>query len=440
MKKIVVYSHDTFGLGNIRRMLLITQHLLEEHSDLSILMITGSPVIHQFSLPRNRFDYIKLPCLSRDIEGQYDVKKLDIEFNQILSLRAQTIKVAIQKFNPDLVLVDKKPCGVARELMPALQFCEQQDKQTKWILLLRDILDHPSKTIKIWRKHAYNDVIMRFYQHIFVVGSETVFDICQQYELPEQLQDITEYCGYLHRTVHDQSGKTNSKPRLHQQQTVLVTPGGGEDGFNLIQHYLEGLSQNPLPDGYRSLIVTGPEMSTDHIDWIMRNAGSQKNVMVEVFTSRLLTYIEQAELVVSMAGYNTLCEILSLNKAAIVVPRVKPVQEQLIRAEQFAKHHLLHCIHPGQLNASRLLARVHHQIKQPNHQRLPADVIDFNGLPYISKRINTLLELTSRKTQSDSKQKHYDHEKKPASYHIRGENLSKNQRNIYLAGNSCPAT
>ncbi len=70
MKRLMVYSHDTFGLGNIRRMLAISQHLIEQRDDISILLVTGSPVIHSLRLPK-RLDYIKLPCLTRTDSEHY---------------------------------------------------------------------------------------------------------------------------------------------------------------------------------------------------------------------------------------------------------------------------------------------------------------------------------------------------------------------------------
>ncbi len=441
MKKIVIYSHDTFGLGNIRRMLAITQHLLDEYADLSILLITGSPVIHNFHLPRERFDYIKLPCLARDQAGQYNVKQLDIDFENVVSLRAQTIKVSIQKFNPDLVLVDKKPCGVARELIPALQSSDNLENKTQWVLLLRDILDSPSITQKIWRKNAYNETLKRYYQRILVVGSANIFDIRHEYALPAALHAMTEFCGYLYRPI---SSFPEKHEQLHQRcdkQTVLVTPGGGEDGYQLIDHYLNGLRLQPLPNGYKSLIVTGPEMTTDYQQQIKIKASQLENVEVKIFTANLQAYMAQSSLIVSMAGYNTLCEILSLNKPAIVVPRVKPVQEQLIRAERFAERGLLRYLHPDQLDAKKLLETVHQELNPDVSRVCPSEVLDFNGLDHICKSMHGLLENTqqinvSRVVRRDT----YHANSKQTKNNLSSKNLAKNIRDIRVTGNPCPAT
>jgi len=46
VKRILVYSHDTFGLGNIKRMLEISKHLVAAYTNVSVLIISGSPIVH----------------------------------------------------------------------------------------------------------------------------------------------------------------------------------------------------------------------------------------------------------------------------------------------------------------------------------------------------------------------------------------------------------
>jgi predicted glycosyltransferase len=76
---IVVYSHDTYGLGNMRRMLAITQELIDENGGVSVLMLSGSPMIHSFRLVSG-MDYVKLPSLSRDESGRYGSYSLDCDY------------------------------------------------------------------------------------------------------------------------------------------------------------------------------------------------------------------------------------------------------------------------------------------------------------------------------------------------------------------------
>ena len=58
--------------------------------------------------------------------------------------------------------------------------------------------------------------------------------------------------------------------------------------------------------------------------------------------------------VVSMAGYNTVAEVMRAGKPAILVPRVRPSEEQLIRADVLAAAGLQQMIHPAELSARGL--------------------------------------------------------------------------------------
>ncbi|MEO0457541.1 MAG: glycosyltransferase, partial [Cyanobacteria bacterium P01_A01_bin.114] len=113
--RLMVYSHDAFGLGNLRRMLAICDYLLSCWPRLSILLVSGSPMLQGFRLPK-RLDYIKLPCLSRGVSGELSAKYLGTSIEETVELRSQLIYSAAAHYKPDLLLIDKKPTGLRREL------------------------------------------------------------------------------------------------------------------------------------------------------------------------------------------------------------------------------------------------------------------------------------------------------------------------------------
>ncbi len=143
--KLLVYSHDTFGLGNLRRMVTICQYLLETIPNLSILLISGSPVLHRFRLPQG-LDYIKLPCIGRNEKGEFLVKYLGTKTEEVTQLRSDLILTATANFNPDLILVDKKPFGIQDELKATLDYIKDFHYHTQLFMMLRDILESPQKT------------------------------------------------------------------------------------------------------------------------------------------------------------------------------------------------------------------------------------------------------------------------------------------------------
>ena len=395
MKKLVVYSHDTFGLGNIKRMLAVTQHLLDSMPDLSVLLISGSPMIHHFHLPEKRFDYLKLPCLGRTQTGEYKVKKLGAGFEALVAIRSQIIQATVANFNPDIILVDKKPRGVADELLPTLELIRRNGTQTKVTLLLRDILDDPETTRNIWFKNDYFKSIERYYHSIFVMGSAEVFNVGREYRFPENAAKKIEYCGYTQRARSAAAVELNNFFANSSARRVLVTAGGGEDGYQLIKTYLAGVSAS-AESQFCSLIVTGPEMSSEQRNKIHHASNQLAQVQALEFTPNLLEYMRHADVVVSMAGYNTVVEILSLNKQAVVVPRTKPVQEQLIRAKRLERMGLLTCVTPSQLTSDRLMHAVYQRLSTKGKPLDSNRSFDFNGLPNLAGHIQRLFDDSKR--------------------------------------------
>ncbi len=390
-KKIVVYSHDTFGLGNVRRMLAITEHLLENIPDLSILLISGSPMIHSFRLPANRFDYLKLPTIGRTLSGEYIAKRLQTNFNELVNVRSQIIQAAVANFKPDIMIVDKKPRGIANELNPVLELIHKDMPLTQVVLLLRDILDDPKTTQQIWQKNHYFQSIKRYYDAILVMGSQKVFDLSREYRFPENIAKKVTYCGYINRN-HITSELTNIQLSPDTDlPNVLVTVGGGEDGVLPIKCFLEGLARNDRTLAFSTTIITGPEMSHYHKSEIKQMADCLFDVRVVDFVADLSRKIVDADLVVAMAGYNTVAEILAINKPAIVIPRVKPVQEQLIRATRMEKLGLLKCIHPDQVTPNLLMQTVSAQLEKRKNNFNAAQIINFNGLGTATWNIEKML-------------------------------------------------
>ncbi len=387
--KLMVYSHDAFGLGNIRRMLAICEHLLDEIPQLSILLLSGSPMLQGFRLPKG-LDYIKLPCLNRGNTGEVAVKYLGMSIDKTVKLRSELILSAAVNFQPDIFLVDKKPYGIKNELKKTVNYLHKKLPQSKLLLLFRDILNTPEKTIDEWQKNNYSEIIDKFYQLLLIIGSQEIFDFSQEYQLLAKLADKAHFCGYIRRP---QGNKTSQIVRQELQlkvedKLVLVTPGGGEDGYLLVKTYLQG--QELLKNHQhciKSLVFCGPEMPTEQKQELYKLADKYPQVKIREFTDDLMSYVSAADAVVSMGGYNTICEILSAEKPAIIVPRIKPSQEQFIRSQRMHDLGLLKSIHPEHLTPSVLIAQLFEVLDNPQK---PKD-FDLEGLPRITRHIRNLL-------------------------------------------------
>jgi predicted glycosyltransferase len=378
--KVLLYSHDTFGLGNIRRTLLLAESLGDAYSSASLLIVTGSPMIHAFRIPP-RTDYIKLPCVTRPDADRYEPAYLNTRRSEVADIRSGVLERAILGFAPDLMIVDKRAAGIGGELIEPIRTLRRTHAHTKLVLGIRDILDTPERTrLSLKRAHDMK-TIARYYDEVWIYGERSVFDAVAEYGFPPEVARKTRYCGYLKRPTR-RAVREDGPPR------ILVTTGGGEDGTDLIETYLEGLIALPRSVALRTTVIFGPQMAADSRQRLQRRFGSLTDVTFLDFDADLSQRYAAADLVVSMAGYNTVCELLSCAARAVLVPRSRPVGEQLLRARLLAARGLFDVVEPGDLRPDHLMSVVLRRLEQP-----PAtSPLDLDGLPRIRRRAEALLE------------------------------------------------
>lgn len=378
--KILLYSHDTFGLGNVRRSLVLGELLGDEYPRAAILLVTGSPMIHAFRIPE-QMDYVKLPCVDRVTADRYEPRFLTECADEVRRTRSEIIERTAAGFAPDLLIVDKRAAGIDGELLPALRALRASARPPRIVLGLRDILDAPEITRRTLRENGSFEVIEQYYDEIWIYGSRAIFDSVTEYDFPRAVARRTRYCGYLRRRAVQRKAHGGA-PR------VLVTTGGGADGEVLIRTYLEAVSRT-APGAFESLVILGPQLARASAERLRQCVSARADVHCIEFEADLAGRYEAVDVVVSMAGYNTVCELLSSGVRAVLVPRAAPVQEQLIRARRLAARGTFLMVEPALLTPERLMAQVQRALDAPVPQR---SAIDMEGLSRVRNRVRQLLE------------------------------------------------
>ncbi len=385
-RRIMIYTHDAYGLGNARRMLLIAERIAAEDPDSSVLVVSGSPMVHAFRLTGS-LDYVKLPTVGRDSRGGYGVRSLQVEYRDVLQLRSNLIYQSILDFDPDVVLVDKKPYGLGDELRRPLELLRKRGRLPACALVLRDILDAPAETVRQWTDRGYYDAVRDYYRRVLVVGCSEVFDLADEYRFPPELRERTRYCGYLDRVAARAPGAAIRPLVGGQDPLVLVTVGGGEDGYRLLETFLDGIAD--CADAFHTVMVCGPEMAAEQRAELRRRGAGHTRLSMLDFTDDLPGLMESADVVVSMGGYNTVCELLGLGKRAVVVPRSVPVAEQLIRATRMQRLGLLACLDPDNLTPGKLIDAVHGQLAAGGSVAV-TQRLDMGGLDAVVREVAEL--------------------------------------------------
>ncbi len=393
---MLFYSHDSFGLGHIRRTLSLCETLRAQYEHSSLLVLTGSSSISALPMPKG-VDWVKLPCVTKVGDGEYRSRYLSLEFDAISTVRRQIIHSTAQAYRPSLVFVDNVPLGLGGELRTTLEWLRRCTPHARIVLTLRDVIDEPERVIASWRDSGTTDAVGRLFDDIVVFGSPDVFDIVSEYRWPAALADKCHYAGYIRRVPRGDVAECRAQWSRGADRLILVTVGGGGDGEPLVEHYLAGLEaagSAGVGERVHTLVVCGPEMSEDARDRIRARHGHRRDVTLVEFAADLVTMMAAADVVVSMGGYNTICEVLSLRKRAVVMPRRHPRLEQWIRCTRMAARGLLRVVHPDHHPAAALMREVRAALGAPP---LAASALDLGGLTTLEQLLPHLLTAPGHK-------------------------------------------
>jgi len=354
--RLMVYSHDTFGLGHLRRCLALIRELCGRYPGLSVLLVTGSPMVHRFAMPPGA-DYVKIPALQKVGVEQYAARSLQIPGDHVRELRANLVLHTARDYRPNMLLVDHSPVGGKGELRPTLDWLSERGGCTR-ILGLRDVVDEPEALRKLWHEEGIYDVIERHYDHVVVYGERAHFDPVEEYDLPPAVAARTAYVDYV--CSHEDSDPGGPRPAALSggRRLVFVTIGGGDGGADtVVVPFLEMMREFADHLDFRAEIVMGPFVETELRQRCEALAAGLPVVLHE-FLPSTKDLLNQAEVVISTAGYNTVTDVLSFARRSILIPRVLYRQEQRIRAQLLDKRGWCTYLPPEDISAERLLEAI----------------------------------------------------------------------------------
>ncbi|HQT45813.1 MAG TPA: glycosyltransferase [Acidocella sp.] len=391
----MLYSHDTFGLGHLRRNLAIAVRMLAHPGRFSVTLLTGSPVIGAWNLPRG-LRVQPLPPVVKVAAETYAARDDQAMFGLVKGYREALILKRILRDRPDVFLVDHAPAGMNGELLSALALIRRELPRTRVILGLRDILDSPETVRSIWAAQEIPGLLAQAYDEIFVYGSEALFDVIKGYGISGAIAQQVRYCGHVVAAPEAEgdgalAGVCWNQDAAAGRPVVLVSAGGGGDGFPMMQAYLQALHNLPANLAY-SAMVMGPLMALAEKATLRGLAAGREDVELIDHTTDLVPSLRAAALAVAMAGYNTSAEIIANRKQAILVPRQGPRAEQLLRARLLARLGVVRNVEPGENLAARLAAALTEALVASPPLAACWEALDLNGADYVANHLAVLMQ------------------------------------------------
>ncbi len=333
--RVQFHSHDSFGLGHLRRTLTLAGALARQVPSAEILITTGSPCATHFALP-DGVEIVKLPSVSKDAKGSYVPRSLGGDLASLVRLRRALLSEVQRSFNPDVLVVDHQVLGLGDELHDVL--AATRAAGTRTILGLRDIIDAPDVVAREWGRPAARQALREWYDRVCVYGDPRIFDARAEYPVPEELRANLEFVGYVGRAVvPERAERAAGAPKQ-----VLVTVGGGEDGYERLSTYLDALELGGCD--WESTVVCGPLLDQEQFKTLKRRARRLSGCEITSFHADLPHLLSKSDAVVAMSGYNTSVEIMQSRVPAVLLPRCFPRREQLIRAERMQAAGLAQCL------------------------------------------------------------------------------------------------
>lgn len=377
--RVVLYSHDSLGLGHLRRNLTLAHRLSTAIPRLTGRHVTGLLICGiepscGFPVPEG-FDWLVLPGIAKGDDG-YHPRRLDTTAGETTHIRSALIGAALASFAPDLVIIDRHIYGINRELEAPLDRLRCEQPRARIVLGLRDVLDARDACRREWSGLGPADALTRLIDDIWIYGDPSVHDARSSGEIPAELARNAHCIGYLaHGRRIDEGVAAPDRPY------ILTCVGGGHDGQGIVR----AAAQMPIPSGYRHIIVTGPQsVDGGHIGCTVTDPERTRIVST---APGLGTWIANASAVIAMGGYNTIAEILATSVPALVIPRQRPRAEQLIRALALERVGAVDVLREENLSPRALNAWANTAITR----RIDRSHINLNGLDEAGARAASLL-------------------------------------------------
>jgi predicted glycosyltransferase len=315
--KVLLFSHDGFGLGHVRRNTLIAGKLLQEDPKASVTIVTGVKCPLPWRLPP-QIQVRQIPALVKDGTGNYHGVGMTA-FAAGQARRAYFL-AAVRELRPDVILVDRHPYGINGELREGLS--EAARHGARLVLGLRDVLDEPATVRQEIAGRGWDGFESTAWT-VLVYGSQSFLDHRAEYGLPAE----PAYCGWVANELGRRDFGTKREDRL-----LVVAAGGGGDGEAV---YRLGIDFAAIQPEWTVELLLGP-LARRTFAPALRHASPSGRLRITESPPTAAAAFARAHAIVQMAGYNSTLEALVAGRRPVFAPRRRPRQEQLIRAKLLA--------------------------------------------------------------------------------------------------------
>ncbi len=367
-KRVLFYCQSLLGIGHFIR----SRELLFALRDFEVCFLYGGEFVPGFELP-DWVEAVYLPALKSDASfQQLYVVGGSGSLQEIQTRRKEMLRAAFDRFAPDVLLIELYPFGRKKfnfELLPLLKHARATCPDVKIVCSLRDILvSRPDQA----RYEAEVCALMNQYFDLLLIHADPRLQrLDETFGSVAGINCPIQYTGYVAQPLRDMT-----EERAGTSPLILVSIGGGRVGHELIACALD--AETMLPERLRLRILTGPHIPDEQFQSLQTRVAGRSNISLQRHTTQFLTWLRQADLSISMAGYNTCMDIVSSGVRALVWPFTEHENgEQMLRARKLEELGYVGMLDPARLAPGYLAAEIVRCLNAP--APAPALALDLHG-------------------------------------------------------------
>lgn len=357
--KLMFYCQHILGIGHLVRSLEIVCGLTPEFQ---VCFVNGGAKIKNFQPPKG-IQIINIPAIETDSEFQ-ELKPVDrsLSLEQVQEIRREKLLNIFAKFQPDILMVELFPFGRRRfsfELIPLLE--KAKAAGTKIVSSLRDIVvtkqDRQRHEEKICR------LMNKYFDLLLIHGDPKLVKLEESFSRIQDLNCSVYYTGYVTQKLSE-SNQINVKNPL-----ILVSVGGGRFGHDLLECIVKTapILEEKIPHYIQ--MFTGPFIPEEVFERLQNLAVGKNNIAIDLYTPDLLSYMQQADLSISMSGYNTTMNVLNTGiKAMMMAFRGNGDREQELRANKLEKLNRIKVIQAEDLQPEKFAHKIITYLQEEQNQ------------------------------------------------------------------------
>lgn len=354
MKKVMFYCQHTLGMGHFIRSMEIVRGL----KDFEVCFLNGGEIVPEFEYPP-WVEVVNLPPIKSDPDFKGIQSVGGQSLDELREQRTRHLLSEFERFKPDLVIIELFPFGrkkFASELVPLLARIRLSGGPAKVVCSLRDIL--VSKSYQARHEEWVCTVMNRYFDMLLVHADPRFQRLEETFSRVNDIKTEIRYTGYVAQSPQPHPGVLDDDG-FHASGTdellILVSIGGGRVGYELLACTAEASAIIGGSPPHRLMIFTGPYLPEEQFLQLQGMTEHRPNITLQRFTTRFLSYMQRADLSISMAGYNTCMNILTTGVRSLVLPFTGGHdEEQTIRAQKLQQHGVVTIIQPYELHPDRL--------------------------------------------------------------------------------------